>query len=255
MRDAAGAARNAAAEAAAWVAAAPRIDEAAAGSAYAGARTYSGVLRCAGCPARRLTLTVFSDGTFRTFEADRDGIDMRVVSDNGRWSVPANASGTIVLRGFTTGTRVLRRVLPDGLEWVDVEGRATRPPGEVVLSRVPRVDPLSGPLRLAGTYLREDRRAVFVECLTGRRVPVVEAAPASGARTAVRRLAAARAALDDAQRQIGDGSGDPVLAVVRGYLVPHSGSPHDVGSEALVVVGFERATRGGHCEDVVRRTP
>ena len=252
VRDEARAVRDAAA---AETAAAPSIDEAAARVVYAGARTYSGALQCAGCPARRLTLTIFSDGTFRMREADAEGAGMRVAYDIGRWNTEADAPDALVLRGNTDGARRLRRVTPDGLEIVDNEGRGIRGLRHATLARAPQVDPLAGPLRLAGSYLRDDGLAVFGDCLTGRRLPVVEAAPASGAPLAVRRLAAARAALDDAQRAISENPGNPVLAVVRGYLVPQAGPPGGSGGEALVVVAFERAMRAGRCTDVVRRVP
>lgn len=256
VRDATAATRDAAAaEAAALAMAAPRIDEAAARVVYAGARTYSGTLLCVGCPARRLTLTIFPDGTFRMLEADEDGAGMRIVHDFGRWSASVDAADTIVLHGDTEGARLLRRVAPDGLAIVDNEGREIRGLGNATLSRAPQVDPLPGPLRLVGSYLREDGKPVFVDCLTRRRLPVVEAVPASGAPQAARQLAAARAALDDAQQAIGNSPGEPVLAVVRGYLVPQAAPPGGSGGEALVVATFERAMRAGRCEDFVRRTP
>ncbi|MCD6732916.1 MAG: copper resistance protein NlpE N-terminal domain-containing protein [Burkholderiaceae bacterium] len=256
VRDAGAAARDtAAADAAVLAMAAPRIDEAAARVVYAGARTYSGALLCADCPTRRLTLTIFPDGTFRMLEVDEEGAGLRVVHDVGRWSASADAADTIVLHGDTQGTRLLRRVAPDGLAIVDNEGREIRGLGNATLSRAPQVDPLPGPLRLVGHYLREDGEPVFVDCLTGRRLPVIDAAPASGAPQAARQLAAARAALDDAQQAIGDSPGAPVLAVVRGYLVPQGGPPGGSGGEALVVAAFDRAMRAGRCEDFVRRAP
>ncbi len=241
--------------AAALAMAAPQIDEAAARAVYAGARTYSGTLLCAGCAPRRLTLTVFPDGTFRMLEVLEEGAGMRVVHDIGRWSASADAPDTIALHGDTAAARLLRRVAPDGLAIVDNEGREIRGLGNAALARAPQIDPLSGPVRLAGSYLHENGRPVFVDCLTGRRLPVVEAPPASGAAQALRLLAAARAALDDAQRAVGDSPGDPVFAIVRGYLVPQLGSSGEPGGEALVIAAFERAMRTGRCEDVVRRAP
>lgn len=240
---------------AAWAMAAPRIDDAAAGAAYAGARTYSGTLFCSGCPERRLTLTIFPDGTFRMLQTGDEGARMRVLYDMGRWSTSETAADTIALHGDTEGARLFRRVVPDGLAIVDNEGREIRGLGNATLSRAPRVEPLSGPLRLAGTYLHEGGQPVFVECLTGRRLPVIDAVPASGAPLAVRWLAAARSALDDAHRAVSDSPADPVLAIVRGYLVPRAAQAGSREKEALVVVGFERAMRAGRCEDVVRRSP
>ncbi|MBX3590559.1 MAG: copper resistance protein NlpE N-terminal domain-containing protein [Burkholderiaceae bacterium] len=235
--------------------AAPRIDEVAASAAYAGARTYSGTLFCAGCAERRLTLTIFPDGTFRMLQTGDEGTGMRVVYDMGRWSTSEAAADTIALHGDTEGARLFRRVVPDGLAIVDNEGREIRGLGNATLSRAPQVDPLSGPLRLAGSYLYEGGQPVFVECLTGRRLPVTDAVPASGAPLAARWLAAARSALDDAHRAVSDSPADPVLAIVRGYLVPRAAQAGSPEKEALVVVGFERAMRAGRCEDVVRRAP
>jgi copper homeostasis protein (lipoprotein) len=240
---------------AAWAMAAPRIDEVAASAAYAGARTYSGTLFCAGCAERRLTLTIFPDGTFRMLQTGDEGTGMRVVYDMGRWSTSEAAADTIALHGDTEGARLFRRVVPDGLAIVDNEGREIRGLGNATLSRAPQVDPLSGPLRLAGSYLYEGGQPVFVECLTGRRLPVTDAVPASGAPLAARWLAAARSALDDAHRAVSDSPADPVLAIVRGYLVPRAAQAGSPDKEALVVVGFERAMRAGRCEDVVRRAP
>lgn len=244
-----------AADAAAWAMAAPRTDEAAAAAAYAGARTYSGTVFCAGCPERRLTLTIFPDGTFRMLQAGEEGAGLRVLHDIGRWTTSTQAADTIALHGDTEGVRLFRRVVPDGLAIVDNEGREIRGMGNATLARAPQVDPLSGPLRLAGRYFREDAGPVFVECLTGRRLPVAAGVPASGAPQAARWLAAAQSALDDAHRAVSDSPADPVLAIVQGYLVPRVAQPGDPEKEALVVVGFERAMRAGRCEDVVRQKP
>ena len=240
---------------AAWAMAAASRDEVAAGAAYAGARTYSGTLFCSGCPERRVTLTIFPDGTFRMLQAGDEGTGMRVVYDMGRWSTSEAAADMIALYGDAEGARLFRRVVPDGLAIVDNEGREIRGLGNATLSRAPQVDPLSGPLRLAGGYLHEGGQPVFVECLTRRRLPVTDAAPASGAPLAARWLAAARSALDDAHRAVSDSPADPVLAIVRGYLVPRAVQAGSPEKEALVVVGFERAMRAGRCEDVVRRSP
>ncbi len=222
---------------------APRIDARAAASAYAGARTYAGVLDCPGCEAQRITLTIFSDGTFRMRQAGAG-----VAYDLGRWSRSADAADVLVLQGDTEGARMLRRVAPDGLVIVDNEGRALRGAGEALLTRAAQVDPLGGPLRLVGMYQREGHDPVFVECLTGQRMPVVvDTAQAAGA------PAAPQAALDAAHRAVSLAPADPSLAIVRGYLQPRLVRPDSPGKEALVVTGFERVMREGRCEDVVRK--
>lgn len=221
---------------------APRFDARAAASAYAGARTYAGALACPGCDDQRITLTIFADGTFRMRQ-----LGAAAAYDIGRWSRSAEAADLLVLRGDTEGVRVLRRVAPDALVIVDNEGRALRGAAEASLSRVAQIDPLGGPLRLVGHYHREGRDPVFVECLTGQRMPVVTsaAAPSADAR--------AQSALDAAHHAVSSAPADPVLAIVRGYLLPRLARSDSPGKEALVVTGFERAMRDGRCEDVVRK--
>jgi len=223
----------------------PRVDVAAAAPAYAGARTYSGMRQCPGCAAERLTLTIFADGTFRTRWS---GEAVRV--DMGRWARSTEAPDTLVLRGGAEGVRRFRRVVPDGLAFVDDQQRA---PGRLdagTLSRAPQVDPLPGPIRLAGHYRREAGEPVFVECSTGRSMPVVPGTPASGAPQDARAFVAAQSALDAAHRAVSLSQEDPVLAVVRAYLVPHVAQAGRSGGEAVVVAAFERAMRDGRCEDV-----
>ena len=241
-------------DASAWAAATPRIDAAAAADAYSGARTYSGVLSCAGCTPQRLTLTIFADGTFRLREGGvASGVGTQRY-DIGRWTASRESADMIALHGDAQRARLFQRVLPDGLAGVDDDGRDRGPDG-TTLPRAPAVDPLAGPLRLVGSYRREGEEPVFVECLTGRRLPVVAGRPASGAPRAAQLLADAQSALDAAHRAVSLAPGDPVLAVVRAYLVPRVAQPGNTEKEALVVVVFERAMRDGRCEDLVRRTP
>jgi hypothetical protein len=229
---------------------APRFDARAAASAYAGARTYAGALACPGCDDQRITLTIFADGTFRMRQ-----LGAAAAYDIGRWSRSAEAADLLVLRGDTEGVRVLRRVAPDALVIVDNEGRALRGAAEASLSRVAQIDPLGGPLRLVGHYHREGRDPVFVECLTGQRMPVVTGAatPALRAGAAPSADARAQSALDAAHHAVSSAPADPVLAIVRGYLLPRLARSDSPGKEALVVTGFERAMRDGRCEDVVRK--
>ncbi|RPH59916.1 MAG: hypothetical protein EHM83_15150, partial [Burkholderiales bacterium] len=164
--------RSRAFDAAGWAASVPRVEAAAAADAYAGARTYSGALSCAGCPERRLTLTIFADGTFRMRQAGAAGAGESaeaypktaaaaepaagaggpVVHEMGRWAVSPEAADTLALYGDGEGARLLRRVVPDGLAIVGHEGREIRGFDNATLWREARVDPLIGPLRLVGRY-------------------------------------------------------------------------------------------------------
>lgn len=263
---------NDAADAAAGPGSAPRVDPAAAAAAYAGARTYAGTLSCAGCAERSLALTILADGTFRLRQAEaiatgpgqgdigagdaREesvGKPRRSVSyEFGRWTASPQTADVLELRGTGGATWLLRRVAPDALLLLDNEGREIRGLEGAALARAARVEPLSGPFRLVGRYRYEEgRRPVFMECLTGQRLPVVQGVPQDGTSRSARMLADAQAALDRALAAMSPEPGEAVLAVVRGYLVPRQAQAANPERESLVVAGFERAVRGGRCEDAM----
>lgn len=220
---------------------------------YPGARTYSGVLSCAGCERSRFTVTIFANGTFRLRDEPLDtstggASDMRsVVTDHGRWHTQPNAANRIVLAG-KDGERLLQRVAPDGLTILDHEGRPLRGLADATLSREATVDPLSGPMRLVGHYGFEGSQRVFVECAGGRRLPVLaEVSRGSAINPAQATLNPAQAALDSAWQGLQPQPGEPVLAVLQAYLVPRAGQRAGPHEEALVVADFERLTRNGAC--------
>ncbi len=212
-------------------------------AAWAGARTYAGSMSCADCAAGRRVLTVFADGTFRMREGDEGAATARYTT--GRWSVAPDAADVIVLRG-AAAPRSFRRVRPDG--FVEI-GADTREPlaAAAPLARAAVVDPLAGPMRVAGMYRREAGAPVLAECSTGRRLAVAPAvrAGAGAASRAGDAPGAAQAALDAAHRAISARPDDAVLALVQGYFVPTG----DARAEAFVVTVFERAMRDGRCED------
>ncbi|MBN9462404.1 MAG: copper resistance protein NlpE N-terminal domain-containing protein [Burkholderiales bacterium] len=252
---------------------APRVDPAAAATAYAGARTYAGTLSCAGCAERSLALTILADGTFRLRQAEavatgqgqgdiregdaregNAGEPRRPVSyEFGRWTASPQAADVLELHGNGGASWLLRRVAPDALLLLDNEGREIRGLEGAALARAARIEPLSGPFRLVGRYRYEEgRRPVFMECLTGQRLPVVPGVPQDGTPRSARMLAHAQAALDGALAAMSQEPGEAVLAVVRGYLVPRQAQAASPERESLVVAGFERAMRDGRCEDAMR---
>lgn len=219
---------------------APPLDPALAARAYAGARTYAGTLECAACTPTRLTITVLADGTYRLREAPTEASDGGSTSgpafvEFGRWHVSAEAADRLVLQS-SEGLRVLRRVAPDGLALLDHEGREIRGLRDATLARVPGVDPLRGPLRLSGIYVHEGRRSYLTECATGRRLLLQADAE---------RRSGSLAALEFAIGQLQPGKAESVLATVRGYLAPLEES--GAIAQALVVSGFERASRNAAC--------
>lgn len=213
---------------------------------YPGARTYSGVLSCAGCERSRFTVTVFADGRFRLRDEPLDAnagdpaAARSAVSDHGRWHTLSDAANRIVLEG-RDGDRLLQRVAPDGLMILDHEGRPLRGLADATLPRQAKVDPLGGPMRLIGHYGFEGSQRVFVECASGRKFPVLATAPSGTAPNP------AQAALDAAWQGLQPQPDEPVLAVLQAYLVPRTGERAGPHEEAVVVAGFERATRNGMC--------
>lgn len=240
----------------------PRGDPAVTALAHAGARTYAGTLSCAGCAQRALILTILADGTYRLRQsaaqalqpsaADSREPQRTVRSEFGRWSVAPQSADVLELQGGNGASWRLRRVAPDGLELLDHEGREMRGLEGAILARVARVDPLGGPFRLAGHYRNEDGRPVFVECLTGQRLPVVTGVAANDAPGPAGSPARAQETLEGAIAALAPAPGEAVLAIVQGYFVPGSAQSRGAPRESLVVAGFERAVRDGRCEDAIR---
>ena len=180
------AARAEAPAAAARISPPPPIDAALIGQAYAGARSYAGTLSCTGCADRNLTLTVFADGTFRLREIESAPSERtsslaagaaaaaarKTSFDAGRWSTAPGRADLLLLHGAATGSRLLRRAVPDGLTVLDHEGREIRGLSGTTLTRLSQVDPLPGPMRLAGLYSRAGGLGAFDDCATSRRLAV-----------------------------------------------------------------------------------
>ncbi|MGD9944470.1 MAG: copper resistance protein NlpE N-terminal domain-containing protein [Burkholderiaceae bacterium] len=221
----------------------PAIDPQQAAQAYAGARSYGGTLSCAGCPDRTLTLTVFADGTFRLREieaalAAASGVPARTSFDVGRWSTTPAGPDRLLLHGASGGSWLLHRVVPDGLSLLDNEGREIRGLSGSTLARLPQIDPLPGPMRLAGLYGQRAGQAVFEECATGRRLTV--------------RAAGADPALEAAFRAMQRSPDETVMAVVDGYFLPRVDGPVH---EALHIASFIQAMRAARCDEIVGSKP
>ncbi len=193
---------------------------------HLGARTYSGTYSCDGCVERRITVTVFADGSYRLREAPAQGDP---VNEEGRWRVDLLAPDRLVLE-TAGGARVMQRSAPDELTLVDPEGRELHGLIGGVLRRSARVDPLPVSVRLVGSYRSGDAGAVFVDCASGETLAVLPGLAGS-----------AQAALDAAWRELSPRGGETVLVVVRAHRVA------EAAPEAIVVDSFERATRDGRC--------
>jgi copper homeostasis protein (lipoprotein) len=198
--------------------------------------TYSGEIPCADCPGQRLTLTLFADSTFRlrhTYIDARDGKD-QTFYDLGRWA-RAQDQGASRLR-LAGGSEAPRQFLIRGseaLRMLDSEGREIRSRLNYDLARLPKVDPVAGPMRLRGMYVYLADAAVFTECLTGKRFPV--------------RLERNHVALERAYLAGRRAPGEPLLVTFDGRFVEAAAEPGAPVREQLVVERFDRIWPGATC--------
>lgn len=229
---------------------------------YPGARSYSGLYSCDGCIERRLTVTIFADGSYRLREVPVVG---QAVDEQGRWSSPSADPDRIVLES-SGGMRLLRRTAPDELTLVDPEGRELHGLVGGVLIRLPEVDPLTVSERFVGLYRRAGAQRALVDCATGATLPVVERAAGRNAANRARADGAAaaspvdgragesrdspQAALDAAWAELAPRDDETVLVTVRAHRVAMPLRADGAIGEAIVLDAFERATRNGRCDEL-----
>lgn len=198
--------------------------------------TYSGEIPCADCPGRRMTLTLFTDSTFRlreTYVEARDGKD-QTVYDLGRWA-RAQDQGANRLR-LTGGPEAPRQFLIRGdeaLRLLDTAGREIRSQLHHDLKRLPKVDPVAGPMRLRGMYVYMADAAVFSECQTGKRFPV--------------RFERNHAALERAYLAARHAPGEPLLVTVDGRFAASAAELGAPVREQVVIERFDRIWPGATC--------
>jgi copper homeostasis protein (lipoprotein) len=198
--------------------------------------TYAGEIPCADCPGQRLTLTLFTDSTFRlryTYIDARDGKD-QTIHDLGRWA-RAQDQGANRLR-LAGAAEAPRRFLIRGdesLRLLDNEGREIRSRLNYDLKRLPQVDPVAGPMRLRGMYVYMADAAIFNECLTGKRFPV--------------RLERNHVALERAYLAARRAPGEPLLVTFDGRFVVAAAEPGAPVREQVVVERFDRVGPGATC--------
>ncbi len=211
--------------------------EASSAEPYPGARSYSGTYSCEGCIERRLTVTIFADGSYRLREVPAVGL---AIHEQGRWSASSADPDRIVLES-SQGMRVLRRSAPDELTLVDPEGRELHGLIGGVLARLPEVDPLRFSERFVGMYRRAGVQRALVDCATGATLPVIESGDSRNS---------PQSALDAAWAELAPRDDETVLVVVRAHRVALPLRDAGTGGEAIVVDAFERATRNGRCDEL-----
>ena len=128
--------------------------------------SFTGTVPCKDCRNVRYWLTLWPD---RVFQLRRlwEGKDMQRDSI-GRWSVdPVTGLLTLHCGEDDLAFEVLA---PDRLRLARSAGR----PEDRILTATPAVEPFDPRLALRGLVTWADDRASFVECMTGRRYPVLE---------------------------------------------------------------------------------
>ena len=196
--------------------------------------TWSGEVPCADCQAIRMTLTLESDGVFllrQTYVGADEGRDRSFV-DRGRWERSADGR-RLTLRGGTEAVRQFAVPVPDRLRMLDTEGNEIRSQANYELTRAATVDPIADRARLRGTFTYLADAARYVDCATGRSVPVA--------------MTADYLALERAYLAARTAAGAALLVTLEGHMEMRPGMEGDALVETLVVDMFERAWPDERC--------
>jgi copper homeostasis protein (lipoprotein) len=190
--------------------------------AFPYAVTYAGDIPCADCALIHLTLTLFPDDTFRLRREYRGAgaAGRSAFVDLGRHIAGADESA-LVLQGSEATPLHLKALQPDRLRLVDQEGRDIASPFNHDLTLQPSVDRIPGPMRLRGLYTSMADAAVFEECVTGKKYPVL---PVGAGR-----------ALESAYLAAKHAPGKPVLVQIEGQFVERAPEPGQPVREHLIV--------------------
>ena len=197
--------------------------------------TYAGNSPCADCPGQRLTVTLFVDETFRVRHTYLGVAEERddEFFDLGRWSVKEDS--TLVLRGGTEAPRRFRVVSAEVIRMLDSAGREIRSELNYDLSRQNHLDPVDGPMFLTGLYTYMADAASLVECLTGKRYPVLIEAD---------HLAVERAYLD-----LRNEPAEAVFLTIDGRFVARRPEPGLPLRDHVIVERFRQFWPGQSCPD------
>ena len=137
--------------------------------------TYMGVLPCADCPGIRYTLNLWGDGVFflRITYLGKGEDEGTSFDDIGRWALAAD-SATLVLHGGREAPLKFAVRSADVLRKLDLEGKESDSRLNYDLVRAEHVQSLEPRLALRGMYSYFADAGVLRECLTEKRIPVVQ---------------------------------------------------------------------------------
>ena len=137
--------------------------------------TYMGVLPCADCPGIRYTLNLWGDGVFFlriTYLGKGEG-EGSSFDDIGMWSLAAEGA-TLVLHGGREAPLKFAVKSADVLRQLDLEGKESESRLNYDLVHAEHVQSFEPRLALRGMYSYFADAGVLRECLTEKRIPVVQ---------------------------------------------------------------------------------
>jgi copper homeostasis protein (lipoprotein) len=169
--------------------------------------TFSGVLPCADCPGIAHQLDLFPDHVYylrRIYEGRPGG----PFDEIGAWMVSANGR-TLALHG--DGEATLRFAIRDTrtLTKLDLEGRPIVSAANHDLTRAAAFAPIEPRLAMRGMFRYMADAAIFEECLTRRKLPVI--------------MAGDYLAVERAYTRMRREPGGPILAMLDGRIVERVG--------------------------------
>lgn len=190
--------------------------------------TFVGTLPCADCPGIDYTLELHADGSYyrRMSYQGRGSFD-----DIGRWLISTDRT-RLVTRGAGGDIEQFTMEGGDRLTRLDLDGRPIVSAHDYTLIRAETVMPLQPQLALRGAYLYMADAALFTECASGLRLPVVPG-PAA-------------AQLESAYLGGRGAAGEPAMVALEGRIaeqVVMEGAPRP----ALEVVKFDRLLAEAEC--------
>ncbi len=192
--------------------------------------SFSGDLPCADCPGIRYQLDLFPDRVFfmRMHYQERDGD----FDDIGRWA-PSSDGSRLILQGGREAPSLFRIENVDALVKLDQSGMDIESEANHTLIRTPEFDPIEPQLMMAGMYQYMADAALFVECLTGRRLPVAQEGDSM--------------ALETAYLSAGQEPGKPLMVNLEGRIAPRSKMDGEGVEPTLVVSRFIAVQTGQSC--------
>jgi copper homeostasis protein (lipoprotein) len=192
--------------------------------------TFTGTLPCADCPGIDYHVDFFDDETFHLRRAYRDRAN--TFDDIGRWAWSSDRE-VLILRGGREAPLRFESVGEAGIRLLDQEGRTIESELNYTLTRAESFEPIEPELRMRGMYRYMADAALFMECRTGRRMPVVMEAD---------NIELERAYLDAVPEPGGE-----LLAVITGRIAQRVPMDGDAPAPAVVPLEFHAVWPGETC--------